>query len=74
MAQQATDTFVTEIDGAPIYVNKGDVLPEGHPVLKNLPSDTHLFRKLQEEEPAKPRRGRPPKNGGSTDGGGENDG
>lgn len=55
MAQQATDTFVIELDGAPVFVSKGDVLPEGHPVLNALDSDTHLFRHLEEPEGAKPR-------------------
>lgn len=61
MAQQATDTFVMEVDGAPVFVTKGEVLPEGHPVLKKLAADTHLFRTLQEDEPAKRGRGRPRK-------------
>jgi hypothetical protein len=48
MAQQATDSFVTEVDGAPMFVSKGEILPDGHPVLKAL-GGTHLFRSLQEE-------------------------
>lgn len=51
MARQATDTFVIDLDGAPVYVSKGEVLPEGHPVLKALDADTHLFRVLEEEKP-----------------------
>jgi hypothetical protein len=51
MARQATDSFVIEIDGAPIYVGKGEVLPESHPVLKQLGKDTHLFRPWEEETP-----------------------
>jgi hypothetical protein len=55
MARQATDSFVIEIGGAPQFVAKGEVLAEGHPVLKALPADTHLFRMLEEPEPpAKP--------------------
>jgi hypothetical protein len=50
MAQQATDSFVTEIGGAPVFVTKGEILPEGHPVLKAL-GDTHLFRSLMEDTP-----------------------
>jgi hypothetical protein len=50
MAGQATDSFVTEVDGAPFYVGKGEILPEGHPVLKAL-GETHLFRSLQEDVP-----------------------
>jgi hypothetical protein len=58
MAYQATDSFVTEIDGAPVYVGKGEILPEGHPVLKAL-KGTHLFRSLVEEpEPAPARAAR----------------
>lgn len=60
MAYQATDTFTTEIDGAPVTVGKGDILPDGHPVLKRL-KDTHLFRELIEETAPPPKRGRPPK-------------
>jgi hypothetical protein len=50
MAQQATDTFVIELDGTPVGVEKGTVLPEGHPVLKAL-GETHLFRALIEDVP-----------------------
>jgi hypothetical protein len=56
VARQSTDTFVIEIDGAPVYVSKGEVLPEGHPVLKQLGKDTPLFRQL--EEPDAPRKTR----------------
>jgi hypothetical protein len=56
MAQQATDSFCTEIDGAPVFVAKGEILPEGHPVAKAL-KGTSLFRSLIEDEPAKAARG-----------------
>ena len=53
MAQQATDSFTTEIDGAPVTVEKGQILPEGHPVLKKLGGDVaNLFRALTEDKPA----------------------
>ena len=55
MAQQATDSFTTEIDGAPVFVAKGEILPEGHPVLKAL-GGTHLFRSLIEDPPARAAR------------------
>ena len=57
MAQQATDSFCTEIDGAPVFVAKGEILPEGHPVVKAL-KGTALFRSLIEDQPppAKPSR------------------
>lgn len=51
MARQATDSFVIEIDGAPQFVSKGEVLPESHPVLKALGKETHLFRQWEEETP-----------------------
>jgi len=54
MAFQATDSFVTEVEGAPVFVSKGEILPEGHPVLKAL-KDTHLFRSLIEEPEEKPK-------------------
>lgn len=59
MAYQATDTFVTELDGAPVTVAKGEILPDGHPVLRKLKA-THLFRELIEEAgaPARAPRGR----------------
>jgi hypothetical protein len=52
MAQQATDSFVTEVDGAPMFVTKGEILPDSHPVVKVL-KDTHLFRSLVEEKAPK---------------------
>ncbi len=55
MAYQATDSFVTEVDGAPVFVSKGEILPEGHPVLKAL-KDTALFRSLIEDPPARAAR------------------
>lgn len=64
MARQSTDSFVIEVDGAPQFVAKGEILPEGHPVLKALGKDTHLFRSLIEDQPAAPVKrgpGRPPK-------------
>jgi len=50
MARQATDSFTTEIDGAPVFVAKGEILPEGHPVVQAL-KDTTLFRSLIEDPP-----------------------
>ena len=66
MARQATDSFVTEIGGAPVFVSKGEILPEGHPVLKAL-GDSHLFRSLIEDPPARAARAQP-KTGGGKDG------
>lgn len=34
MAQQALDTFVADIDGSPVLIQKGTVLPDGHPAVK----------------------------------------
>jgi hypothetical protein len=62
MARQATDSFVIELAGAPTFVSKGEILPEGHPVVKAV-GDTHLFRKLIEDKPpaATPRKTAAPK-------------
>jgi hypothetical protein len=32
--QQAQDTFVAEIDGTPVRVGKGEVLPDSHPLVR----------------------------------------
>lgn len=63
MARQATDTFVIEVAGAPIFVTKGEVLPEGHPVLKALGKETHLFRQWEEETPPPAKTARSRANG-----------
>lgn len=34
MAKQALDTFVAEIDGNPVCIQKGQVLPDGHAAVK----------------------------------------
>ena len=61
MAQQALDSFTMEIDGAPVTVGKGEILPAGHPVLKALGADAgNLFRSLVEDKPAP---GKPVKGG-----------
>jgi hypothetical protein len=66
MAYQATDSFTTEIDGAPVFVAKGEILPNGHPVVKVL-KDTGLFRSLIEDQPpaAKPARAAKAGSGGN---------
>lgn len=34
MAKQALDTFVAEINGNPVCIQKGQVLPDGHAAVK----------------------------------------
>ena len=52
---RALDSFNIDVDGAPVTVSKGEILPDGHPVLKQLGADApNLFRPLAEDEPAKP--------------------
>jgi len=52
MAQQAQDTFVTEINGAPVVIQKGQVLPDGHAAVK-ADVDGVLFAPLELDEPPK---------------------
>ncbi len=63
MAHQALDTFVADIDGAPIVVQKGQVFASNHPVVKLDAGRGVLFAPLEldEDEPVKRPRGRPPK-------------
>jgi hypothetical protein len=59
MAYQATDTFVAEIDGAPVAVQRGTVLAPDHPVVKAL-GKTALFTQVtMDDEAPKKKRGRP---------------
>jgi hypothetical protein len=59
MAYQATDNFVGEIDGAPVSVQRGTVLPPDHPVVKAY-GKTGLFQQVyMDEEAPKKKRGRP---------------
>jgi hypothetical protein len=54
MAQQAQDTFVAEVDGAPLMVQKGDVFADKHPVVKVDGGRGLLFRPLDiDGQPAK---------------------
>ncbi len=49
---QAQDTFVAEIDGSPVLVQKGTVWASGHPVVKLDAGREMLFRPLESDEPA----------------------
>ena len=54
MAQQATDSFTVTIAGGPVNVTRGDILPEGDPVLRHLDKvapGNSLFKILVEDEP-----------------------
>jgi hypothetical protein len=59
MAMQALETFVAEIDGAPVVVTKGEVFADKHPVVALDAGRGMLFRPLDIETkpaPAKPPR------------------
>jgi len=66
MAQQALETFVAEIDGAPVVVTKGEVFADKHPVVALDAGRGLLFRPLDVE--SKPASGRAPRaaKGGNT--------
>ena len=54
MARQATDSFTVTIAGGPVNVTRGDILPEGDPVLRHLDKvapGNSLFKVLVEDEP-----------------------
>ena len=71
MARQAMDSFTIPIDGAPVGVNKGDILPEGDPVLARLDEiapGSHLFKTLVEPEPPAKAPGRPGRGAGKAAG------
>lgn len=60
---RAQDTFVADLaDGTSVRVTKGEVLPEGHELVKRDQAGTgQLFRPLdtgEEETAAKPQRAR----------------
>ena len=46
MAHQAQDTFVAEIDGSPVFVQRGQVYADNHPVVKLDDGRGLLFRPL----------------------------
>jgi hypothetical protein len=52
MAYQAQETFVAEIDGAPLYVQRGQVYANDHPVVKLDAGRDLLFRPLDIDAPA----------------------
>lgn len=58
MAMVAQDSFVTEIDGAPVAVQKGQVFPDKHAVVKLDSGRGVLFRQLEEEPEPPPKRTR----------------
>jgi hypothetical protein len=61
MSQRAQDTFIAEIDGAPVMVAKGEVFADNHPVVAVDQGRGLLFRPLDVDPPkapaAKPARG-----------------
>jgi len=59
MAMQALETFVAEIDGAPVVVTKGEVFADKHPVVKLDAGRGLLFRPLDIE--AKPAAAKAPR-------------
>ena len=79
MAHQAQDTFVAELPGGPLLVQKGQVLASNHAAVKLDGGRGILFRPLDlgEDEPVKRPRGRPRKNplpAAEDDGNGNGDG
>lgn len=59
MAHQAQETFVAEVDGAPVVVTKGAVFADSHPVVKLDAGRGQLFRPLDvDDKPAPPAKGR----------------
>ena len=66
---RALDSFNIDVDGAPVTVAKGEILPAGHPVLTALGADVpNLFRPLAEDEPPPPapaKTSRPARRAGS---------
>jgi hypothetical protein len=64
MAHKAQDTFVAEINGAPVVVQKGSVWADNDPVVKLDAGRGLLFKPLDfgdENVPVKRPRGRPRK-------------
>jgi hypothetical protein len=57
MAMQAQDTFVAELKAGPLYVQKGQVFPDGHEVVKLDAGRGLLFHPLDLGDDEKP----PPK-------------
>lgn len=62
MAHQAQETFVAELDGGPLLVQKGAVLPDTHAAVRLDAGRGVLFRPLdfgdQDNPPAKAPRAR----------------
>ena len=64
MARQAQDSFTVEIDGGPVGVSRGDILPEGDRVLRHLDEvapGNQLFKVLVEDEPVEPPAAKAPR-------------
>ena len=59
MAQQAQETFTASPDGIPVLVQRGQVFPDGHPVVKLDAGRGLLFKPLDLDQP--PPGGRAPK-------------
>lgn len=61
MAHQAQDTFTAEIDGTPLFVQRGQVFADNHPVVKLDAGRGLLFKPLDLDQP--PPSGKAPKVG-----------
>ena len=59
MAQQAQDNFTASPDGIPVMVQKGQVFPDNHPLVKLDAGRGLLFKPLDLDQPAP--EGKPPK-------------
>ena len=50
MAQQAQETFVVELDGGPLRVERGQVFADAHPAVKLDAGRGLLFRPLDVDD------------------------
>lgn len=58
MAYQAQDTFVAELDGGPVLIQKGTVLPSSHPAVR-MHGKSALFAPMpMDDEDEAPKRSR----------------
>ena len=64
MAYQAQDNFTASPDGIPVSVQKGQVFPDNHPLVKLDGGRDLLFKRLDLDQP--PPAGKPPRVGART--------
>jgi len=64
MAQQAQETFSASPDGIPVLVQRGQVFPDNHPLVKLDAGRGLLFKPLDIDLPEKEKPGSAPKRAG----------